>query len=83
MTMGAIEPTLPAWMLDTMHPKKWQLGKILIMIYAVISIVSLVLGSWFEWVNEESLKIKGPVVEGSLRLKGAKGNNCMDEESYG
>jgi hypothetical protein len=34
MAMAAIEPTVPAWMLDTMHPKKWQIGQLLAVIVA-------------------------------------------------
>ena len=27
MAMAMLEPTLPIWLIDTMHPPKWQLGK--------------------------------------------------------
>ena len=31
--MAMLEPTLPIWLIDTMHPPKWQLGRHMLDLY--------------------------------------------------
>ena len=33
MAMAMLEPTLPIWLIDTMHPPKWQLGRHKVYLY--------------------------------------------------
>ena len=32
--MAMLEPTLPIWLIDTMHPPKWQLGRLMLCSYS-------------------------------------------------